>query len=259
MKRLISSVLILSCLCLMPSTTLAEEESKPNLFESIGTFFSNTWNDVSSWTGDRWSDFTTWVSGAWGDASKWVTQAWSDSSAWVTDIWGDASNWVVESYESASGTISAWWAETFNQVTDTNENAWTWLRESASVMDAQNRSLLYQIRDVLCSSEGTDEKSKEVFYALLTHLGASGSDADKVWETIQAYSEQKGISTMSAVQISLPYLLQLKIDSEAEANSSIPAVAVAQYLTAIIEKMGISSESIATDYVDQLLVVLQEM
>lgn len=257
MKRLISSVLILSYLCLTPSTTFAEEESKPNLFESIGTFFSNTWNDVSSWTGDRWSDFTSWVSGAWGDASRWVSQAWNDSSAWVTDIWGDASNWVVESYESASGTISAWWAETFNQVTDTNENAWTWLRESAAVMDAQNSSLLDQIKDVLCSSEATEKK--EMFYTLLAHLGASGNDADKVWETIQVYSEQKGISTMSAVQISLPYLLQLKIDSEAEANGSIPAVAVAQYLTAIIEKMGLSSESVATDYVDQLLVVLQEL
>ena len=257
MKRYVSTVLILSVIFLLINAAMAEEDNKNNVFESIGSFFSNTWDNVSSWSEARWTDFSSWVNGAWGDASKWVSQVWNDSSTWVTDIWGDASNWVVESYESASDSIGAWWAKTFNRVTVTDDNAWNWLRESATDINSQSILLLSQMKDAIISSEDAEQKAKDTFYLLLANLNISESDAENIWKTIQAYSDEKGIASLTAVRISLPYLWQLAIDNDLESNGNIPAVAVAQYLTAIYEKMGIISESSATDYIEQLIEVLE--
>ena len=174
----------------------------------------------------------------------------------MTDIWGDVSTWASETYESASGSIGAWWAETFNKVTETENNPWKWLTDEFSALSAESRETLSNIKDAV-SATGADAeaKVKDTFDTMLGKLKLSDDDSQKVWATIKSYAEQKGISQLAASKIALPYLFQLTIDS-AESNDNIPAIAIAQYLTAIIEKLNVTSNEAATGLIDQLNEVL---
>ena len=250
MKRFVTLLIIL-CLALTP--IMAEGES---IWDSIGGWFGQAWEDTTRWVSQAWSDASKWVEGAWGDASKWVEQAWNDSSKWVTDIWGDVSAWISESYESATGSIGVWWAETFKKVTQTAYNTWGWLADESSALSAESRETLSNIRDAV-SATGTDAeaKVKDAFAAMLGKLQLSDEDSQKVWKTVQSYAEQNGISQLEASKIALPYLLQLTIDG-AESKNNIPAVAVAQYLTAVFEKLNVTSTEAVSGMIDQLNEVL---
>lgn len=259
MKKLAAFFLVVILWCSSISFSLAEEEQKTGrIFDSIGSFFTDTWNDASTWAegawndttkwvDDAWKDATAWISGAWGDASKWVEQAWNDSSAWVSNIWGDATSWV-------SDTVSTWWTSTFNTVTEDSKNAWAWLQDKADGLKAQGTDLLEGAKAAVASfGDSAEGKVKESIFAMLVKLGVNETDSEKVWATIQAYAEQKGIFPIAAAKLSIPYLLQLCADSADQANgNNIPAVAVAQYLTGIIEKLGVNDNAAADERVSQL-------
>lgn len=253
MKRFATLVLILIMSC---SFALAEEEQPKSVWDSIGGWFGQAWEDTSGWVSQAWSDASKWVEGAWGDASKWVEQAWNDSSQWVTDIWGDVSTWASETYESASGSIGAWWAETFNTVTETTSNPWEWLTAEAKTLQPEALKTLSDVKEAAMSNgSDAEEKVEVVFLAMLKTLKLNDEDSEKVWSTVEAYANQKGISKLAASKLALPYLFQLTIDST-ETQEGIPAIAIAQYLTAIVEKLNVSTTEVASQFVDQLNEVL---
>lgn len=250
MKRFATLVLILVVTCSV--VAIAEEEQHKSVLDSIGGWFGQAWEDTSGWVSQAWSDASKWVEGAWGDASKWVEQAWNDSSQWATDIWGDVSTWASETYESASGSIGAWWAETFNTVTETTSNPWEWLTEEVKALEPETLKTLSTVKEAAMANEGDAEaKVKAAFFAMLNTLKLNDEDSEKVWDTIEAYASQKGISKLAASKLALPYLFQLTIDS-AQTQESIPAIAIAQYLTAIVEKLNVDTTDMANQLVDQL-------
>lgn len=254
MKRI--SVLLLAIMLIF-TYAHAEEEEPKSVWNNIGSFFSNTWSSVSDFAGNAWNGAAQWIEGAWGDTSKWVEQAWNDTSTWAVDIWGDASTWVVETYESASGTVSAWWAQTFNTVTDNVENKWAWLAEEKTRLQVQYGPVVENLKAVVNSSgEAEKQEVQQVFDELLSRLGLDEGNKQKVWDTMKAYAEQKGISESAMEKLVLPYLLQLVIDSEGTGDS-IPAIAVAQYLTGVVEKLGVSSNEDAFALIDQLRETLE--
>lgn len=234
MKRFLSIVI---CLCLIvPSCTFAEEGG--SVFDSIENWFKQAWDNSSAWVSQAWNDSASWVSNAWGDASEWVGQAWNDSSKWVSDIWGDVSAWAVDSYNSVSGTIGTWWNDTFNKTTVIDE---AWVSDDA-VAQAFNSLQEYLIKYKINTLLNGKASVHDLITQLLANLKLNDADTKRVLDTIQAYAEEKGISVSAMEAIMLPYLLQLTIDSESLGNASIPAVAVAQYLTGVVEKLGIKTE-----------------
>ena len=260
MKRLLAALLVF---CMLFAAALAqgeqpkEEEEQKSVWDSIGGWFGQAWEDTSGWVSQAWADASKWVKGAWGDASGWVEQAWNDSSEWVTEIWGDVSSWTAETYKSASGSVSAWWVKTFNTVTASESNPWGWLTSETASLTPEMREALKSVREAaVANGEDAEAKVRSAFDGIMKQLDIADENAQKIWDTIKAYAEQKGISELAALKMSLPYLLQLKIDS-GESEDSIPAVAVAQYLTGIIEKMKVSTNEAADDIVKQLNEALQ--
>ncbi len=240
MKRFL---VIMVCICMIMSTcSYAEEEKDPGFFESVGNWFGQAWNDSTAWVSQAWTDSTTWVSNAWGDSGKWISQAWNDSSKWISDIWGDASTWAADTYTNVSGSVSTWWEETFNK-TEALDEVWTKNDNVARAFESLKEYLIEQGLSAINENDlGNNISVHEINSQLLKKLNLNDSDVKKVLDTIQAYSEQKGLSVSSVEAIMLPYLLQLTVDSETVGNVNIPAIAVAQYLTGVIEKLGIKSE-----------------
>ena len=238
MKKLISLVLAIMLACSAVGGAFAEQDQGlGGLFNALGSFFSDAYNEVSGWVEGAWEDTSKWIEGAWGDASKWIEQALGDSSAWFNDIWGDASTWVND----AAGTVNTWWKDTFATVTEDSKNAWSWMQEKAEDLKTQGAEVLDKAK-VAVADFGTDaeDKVKEVFNALLEKLGLNEKNSSKVMDSMKAYSEQKGIDLVTTLKIAIPYTMKLCADSTANPGGSIPAVAVAQYLIAAIEKLAIT-------------------
>ena len=249
MKRFATLVLILIMSC---SFALAEEEQPKSVWDSIGGWFGQAWEDTSGWVSQAWSDASKWVEGAWGDASKWVEQAWNDSSQWVTDIWGDVSTWTSETFESASTSIGIWLAERLTSVTEKASNPWEWLIVETKSLQPNALMTLSTIKEAVESNDNDAETIvKTAFVAMLKELKLNDEESQKVWDTIAAYAGQKGISQITASKLALPYLFQLTVEN-AEVQNDIPAIAIAQYLTAIIEKLGVKSTEEANQLIDQL-------
>lgn len=221
--------------------------------EGILNWLTNAWEDTSGWVEGAWKDATHWIDGAWGDASGWVEQAWNDSSAWVVDIWGDVSGWTVDTYNNVAGGLSAWWVETFDKVTDKSENAWDWFK--ASLPDLKDKIpdyLTQSINVILAEDDSSDDELYNTYLTVLKSFGIDDTGAMKVWETIMAYSVQKGFSAVKCAKIMLPYLLELRLTQIESADTAIPAIAISQYLTGIIEKLGIGSDDIAVQFIEKL-------
>ena len=242
---------MLLVICFACSTAIAEGEQ--SLWDSIGGWFGQAAEDVSNWASQAWSDTTNWIEGAWGDSSKWVEQAWSDSSGWVSNIWGDVSTWAAETYETTSNSISVWWAETFNKVTESATNPWNWLSEETASLRTELRDVLNDVKDAAASDD--EAKVRKTFRELAEILNLTEENSERIWSTINAYAEQKGIAPLTAMKLALPYLFQLTNDS-GEAKDSIPAIAIAQYLTAIIEKLNVKTSEDANGLIEQLNTVL---
>ena len=77
---------------------------------------------------------------------------------------------------------------------------------------------------------------------LLEKMKLDETNINRIFSTVEAYSKEKGISVESIEAIMLPYLLQLSAGFESMGNMNIPAVAVAQYLTGVFEKLGVKTE-----------------
>ena len=235
-----SICLILSCMLLCCGTALAEQENQGGWLDQLGGIVTDALNQA----GTFFTNASQWVSQNWGEAAQWVEKAWGQSSEWVQRIWGDASKWAQENLNGAS----AWWTETYARITATADDAWKWMRDTYDQLLSQAKTETEGLKQAVASQ--AEDTVKQQTLALLKEMKLSDEDAAKVWETLEAYAEQKGISTLSAAKLALPSLLQLTVDSrDAE---PMPAVAVAQYLTAVIEKMGVTNEAEAQELIDQL-------
>jgi len=235
-KRLIALILVS---CLFISVACAEEEQGGSVLDAIGGWFGQAWEDSSKWVSQAWTDASSWVSNAWGDASKWVGQAWNDSATWATGIWGDVSTWAVDTSDS----VSAWWTETFNSVSGAKDETWSWINKEQKDLHDE---LVKKYKDAILSAQSgassAGEELQKAYAELLGKLKLNDTDISKVIDTIKAYAAEKGITAESMEQILLPYLMKLVEDSTAAGNGKIPAIAVAQYLTGIAERLGISNE-----------------
>lgn len=252
MKR---TVIVLAFVFLMViSTGFADEEQPQSIWDSVGSWFGQAAEDTSNWASQVWNDASKWVGGAWGDASKWVKQTWNNSSTWAVEIWGDVSTWAVDTYENTSGAVSAWWTETYNKVTGSRNGTWGWITEKSASLNTDLKEKLATIQSAV--SDGKVDAVKAVFDKMLSDLGLTGEDAAKVWNTVKSYAEEKGISHLSTAKLALPYLFQLTVDSSNSKND-IPAIAIAQYITAIVEKLNISSEEDASVLVQLLTETLK--
>ena len=102
-----------------------------------------------------------------------------------------------------------------------------------------------------------EDKVEDVFLLLLKKLKLSDEDSRKVWDTIQAYAEEKEISRLTAAKLALPFLFQL-VNENTALGLYIPPIAIAQYLTGIMEKLDIATDRSANELVEQLNTVLTE-
>ncbi len=254
MRRIVCVLLSIFLFCMSVFAAVAEstEEEKKDIFAQLGSFFSDAWGEVSEWTSQKLDDASVWMTNAWGDASQWVIHAWDSSSTWVKEIWGDATTWMEDSYESVSGAVTVWWAETFDKATDIAEQAGKWLNDT----EVKGSKLFEQVKAAVASKDYTMEGAKAIFDAVVKGLGLTEEETAKVWETVLAYAEENGMNPLSAVKVALPYLLRLNADCKD--GGSIPAVAVAQYLVGIYEKLGINSNEAAENLEDQLEAALSE-
>lgn len=255
MKKGLAVILAAMIVCSSFSCALAEDRKSP--WDALGSFFSDSWKEISDWAENTWNEVSGWVESAWGDASGWIEQAWNETSTWAVEIWGDASTWASESYESASDSVTAWWIDTFETVTDTSTSVWEWIKDSAQLSSKQPPRFV-KLKSAISAQDEEEAQTaiKEVYDELLREIGIEGADAEKIWDSVCAYADQKGISRITVAKLSLPYLAKLAEDGSAEPSGSIPAVAIAQYLTGVIEKLGVQSDDIANKLVVSLMEVL---
>ena len=232
--------------------------------EKLGQWAGDTAGDIASWADDAWKnaaswaegafkDASAWIDSAWGDAARWLGDAWTDSSSWVSGIWGDVSGWIAENGSAAADAVGAWWAETFSEITGVAGDAWEWLKDRGS--ELKESELFTAVKEAIASAGSAGEELKPVLESLLKKLELGREEIEKVWLTLKTYAEENGISLANTVKLALPYLLQLTVDSAAE--GSVPAVAVAQYLTAVLEKLSSTEGGLSDGLVNRLMNALK--
>lgn len=253
MKKRALSIIIVIIICLNSVCAFAEGEQQGGLLDSIRSLLEEAKNGISNWTATTSEDASSWINNTWGDASKWINQAWSDSSDWITGIWGNASAWTSRTYDNVSAATGAWWVKTLDMVMDQTEGTWNWIRETSAGLDSRGKEIMGEIKDALADPEVTIESVREVFDGLMEKMGIDNAEAVKIWTTLLTYARQKRLSPLVVLKLVLPYLARLAIDSLMAQNSSIPAVAVAQYLITILGKLGIDTNSIAENLVILLI------
>ena len=250
MKRFITLLVALS---LIFSVAAAEKEPSNSVWDSLGEWAGQAWDDASGWASQAWKDASVWIEGAWGDASKWIDMAWNESAAWATEIWGDVSTWAAESYEAASGTVGAWWTETFKKVTESTTQTWKWIEDEASRLKSEYSADLEMVRSAVFS-DGPDreQRIRTAFDTLLGKLHISASDILRIWDTIRAYAEYKNIPLLVARKLVLPYLLELVVEGT-EVDGRISAITISQFITGIMEKIGIDSGATLEEILARLM------
>ena len=98
MKRF---VIIFLSLCLAVSLAFAEEEQSKSVWDSIGGWFSQAFEDTSDWATQAWDDASSWVSTAASDAWNWTTGAANDAWNWSVNAVNDAIGWTVQTADGA--------------------------------------------------------------------------------------------------------------------------------------------------------------
>ena len=259
MKKGTALFLALVFALLNVTPAFAETDSSKWTLDSISSFFSDILDKAGELADGALDRASQWLDGAWGESSKWIEQAWQTSAAWVTDIWGDVSAWTADTYNSASETVSAWMSELLKKITDNAEKAWDWLKEKLPSLNEEGRDALLKAKETVSEAGAVaEEKLQSAFESVLASLDITADDAEKIWDTVKAYAEQKGLTVISAAKIMLPYLIELKLN-QTDTAMSVTAITIAQYLTGVLEKLGIDSDESAAQYIEELADVLDEL
>ena len=222
--------------------------SAENALNDFADVAKDAWSDITGWAGNTWNNVSSGLDAFWGEASGWINNVWNDSAKWLTDIWGDASAWASDAGEN----VNAWWNKTFETVTEKVEEGWSWLKDTSKELAEKSREKYEQIREALCSvGDNALDEVKAEFFDLLKPMEISEEDSEKIWSTLMAYADEKGISRLSVAKLALPYLLELSAD-KSEQDESISAVTIAQYLTGALETLEISNDEGAEKLVKQM-------
>jgi len=257
MKRLLA---LCVAVCFAFSFASAED-SNGSVADEIGGWLGQAWEEASKWTSQaaddasKWAaqaadDVSSWAGTAWGDASEWIEKTWNGTSSWVTEIWGEVSGWASEKIDAAR----AWWTETYKTVTEKNGDVWEWIKKEKESFCAFLTQQYKEIKESAQSSLADAERAavSRIYTELLKTLNQDDEDQSRIMRSIAAYAEEKGITDLVMEKIMLPYLTKLVFDREIAGDTSIPAVAVVQYLTGIAEKINIQSEGRAQELAAEL-------
>jgi len=168
----------------------------------------------------------------------------------VLNIWGDASTWVTETAHTVSESVSNWWVDTFQTVTDKTNGALEWVGNES---EAFKSTLKEKYTDIAAAAKdgiaNAGESIKNVYEDLLKKLNLNEIDTAKILETLKVYADKIGVSVTTVAAALLPYLVKIVIESTVT-GKSIPAVAVAMFLTAVIDKLDVTTEEQAEQLVD---------
>lgn len=239
MKRFLS---LLLALCLMFSTALAEEPSG-SIWDSIGGWFNQAAEDASNWASQAWEDSSAWATQALRDASSWFVQAWDDSANWVSQAWDDSSNWAATNWDNFLV-----WANTL-----ASGDPYAWIKDV--ILD--NGILAYDeyaaLRSFLNSRPDTEQLHQRYIDAF-SELSLLNDDKDIIWDMLQEWSNEKGLTIEQTSNIALPFLVRLLIEGEPVIGENVEfsGPVVAQYLLTILETMNLDS----SDKADMRLKIL---
>ena len=218
------------------------------LWDGASEWMDGAWDGASAWLSDKWEDAKTWIKKAWGDASEWIEKNWNDPDSKIRKIWGEAADWISEKSEK----IIAWLKEAFEKVTEYAGKVWEWVKG----LKTEDADLFAQVEEALTETEVTEQEVQETLGTLGEALSLTEDDNEKIWDTVEAYAQDRQIEPATLGQLALPYMLQLNAD--AEGQEEIPGAAVAQFLTAVFEKTGINGNDDAESSLTLLRNVIGE-
>ena len=219
-----------------------------DLWDGASEWADGAWEGASAWLSDKWEDAKTWITKAWGDASEWIEKNWNDPDSKIRKIWGEAADWISEKSEK----IIAWLKEAFKKVTEYAGKVWDWVKG----LKTEDADLFAQVEEALTETEVTEQEVQETLGTLGEALSLTEDDNEKIWDTVEAYAQDRQIEPATLGQLALPYMLQLNAD--AEGQEEIPGAAVAQFLTAVFEKTGINGNDDAESSLTLLRNVIGE-
>lgn len=213
---------------------------------------------AEKWNSTR-EEAASWISETWGSLSKQIDQLWNDSTGWASSVWSDVSTWAEDKWNRSADTLSAWWVNAFNRVTEKKEKAWSWLAEKADALRQKKQELFEAMRKAVGEEDDASAKgTRDAFVMIMDAFDIQAFDIDRVWHTIELYAEKKGFTTASTAKIMLPALLDLQEVHEEESDEELPAIIIAQYLTGVVDNMDLQTEEDAKAYVQLLNDTLNE-
>lgn len=205
--------------------------------EDVSGWLNQAGADVAEWTGQAWKDSSSWVVQAWDDSSKWVRKAWINSTDWTSDNWGNLVIWLERT---------------------TSRGPYYWLNEFALDDDLPAYEGLVELRSFLKTSPSIEQYS-QWYDDQLSKLSLLKEDKSIIWDTLQKWSEDKGISFQQTVELALPYLTRLTIQGESAIGDDLvfSGPVVAQYLLMSLESMKLDSSNTASLRTKSLASVLE--
>ena len=241
-----------------------------DMLDTFTEMLKDKWDDVKTEAGDIWDGASEWMDGAWDGASAWLSEAWKDAKTWITKAWGDASEWIEKNWNDPDSKIRKIWGEAADWISAKSEKIITWLKEAfAKVTEyagkvwewvkglkADDADLFAQMEETVTETEVTEQEVQEALGTLGDALSLTEDDNEKIWDTVEAYAQEREINPATLGQLALPYMLQLNAD--AEGQEEVPGAAVAQFLTAVFEKTGIDGNDEAESALTLLRNVIGE-
>ena len=181
-----------------------------------------------------------------GSVLDWLRNAWEDTKNWTENAWNDTTTWTGDAWNNVKG----WWVDTFQTVTDKTNGALEWVGNES---EAFKSTLKEKYTDIAAAAKdgiaNAGESIKNVYEDLLKKLNLNEIDTAKILETLKVYADKIGVSVTTVAAALLPYLVKIVIESTVT-GKSIPAVAVAMFLTAVIDKLDVTTEEQAEQLVD---------
>lgn len=205
--------------------------------EGVSGWLDQAGSDVAGWTGQAWKDSSSWVVQAWDDSSKWVSKAWVNSTDWTSDNWD---NFVI-------------WLEC-----TTSKGPYYWLNEFVLDDGLPAYESLVVLRNFLKTSPSIGQYS-QWYDEQLSKLSLLKEDKSIIWDTLQKWSEDKGIPFQQTVELALPYLTRLTVQGESAIGDDVvfSGPVVAQYLLMSLESMKLDSSNTASLRTKSLASVLE--
>lgn len=244
LKRVLALTLVL---CLFCGCAGAEGG---DIFGSIGSWFSQAWEDTSKWVSQAWQDTSKWAEQAWKDVSAWTEQAWKDSSEWVSQAWKDSSEWVSVNWNS----FIAW----VNSITA--ENPYGWIQNVVTKNGTAAYDEFAALRAFLAENPDAEQVRAKV-YAYMTELQIREEDRDTLWNMLDKWAGEKGLLTEQVGKLALPFVVRLKIEG---GNAIGTAVTISgpiagQYVMTIMESQNPGSKEQADARLNMLKSALEAL